>query len=127
MACAGGFKNARRGDKSLAQVRTVERRKSVVRDRMAFSIGGYAAAVPVAEKHADAYGIRKPLEKRTMLLWIAPRQSGHGDYRLHRGGFIFHAKISGHGAMFVRVDGLHGSFPGTNFFIEYAVDIGDRM
>src|ERR1700736_1524138 len=52
MACAGCFKDARCGDKSLAQVRTVEWRKSVVRDRMAFSIGGYAAAVPVAEKYA---------------------------------------------------------------------------
>ena len=73
MAGAGGFKDARRGDKSLAQVAAVEWRKSIVCDGMALRIGGYATAIFIAEKNADAYGIRKPLKKRTMLLWIAPR------------------------------------------------------
>src|SRR4029077_15394942 len=97
MASAGCFKDARRGDKSLAQVPAVEWRKSIVGDGMTLRIGCYATAVLIAEKNADAHGIRKPRKKRTMLFRVAPRQSSHGNYRLHRSGFIFHAKIPGHG------------------------------
>src|ERR1700688_1624656 len=43
MAGAGGFKDARRGDKSLPQVRAVEWRKSIVRDGVALLISRYAA------------------------------------------------------------------------------------
>ena len=124
---AGGFQNARRGDKSLAQMAAIELRKSVVSDGMALGIGGDAAAVSVAEQNADAHGVRKTLEKRTVLLRIAPRKSGHGDDRLQRGGFVFDAKIPGERAMLVGVNGLHGAFPWANVFVEDATDIGNRM
>src|SRR3984893_5469351 len=73
MAGAGGFKDARRGDKSLPQVRAVEWRKSIVRDGVALLISRYTSAVLIADKNADSDGIRKLLEKRAVLLWIAPR------------------------------------------------------
>ena len=105
----------------------VEFRESIMSDGMALGIRGNAAAVSVAQQDADPHGVRKTLEKRTVLSRVAPRKSGHGDDRLKRSSFVLDAKIPGERAVLIGINGLHGAFPWANLFVKDATNIGNGM
>src|SRR2546422_2784826 len=94
---------------------------------MALLIDRDTAAVAIAQKYTDGRNVRKLREQGTVLRRIAPRKNGNADDRLKSRRFILHAVIPSEEAVFVRVDRLHGPFPGTNLFLEYAANVRNGM
>src|SRR6266403_59799 len=127
LARAGGFEDACCADETAPKVRAIKIRKLVVGDGMALLIDRDAAAVAIAQKYTDCRNVRKLREQGTVLRRIAPRKNGNTDDRLERRGFILHSKIPSEKAVFVGVDRLHGPFPGTNLFLEYAANVRNGM
>src|SRR6266436_699606 len=94
---------------------------------MAPGINLDAAGVAIAQKYTDCRNVRKLREQGTVLCRIAPRKNGNADDRLERRGFILHSEIPSEEAVLVGVDRLHGSFPWTNLFFEYAANVRNGM
>src|SRR6266436_4638123 len=94
---------------------------------MAPGIDRDAAAVAIAQKNTDCRNVRKLREQGTVLCRVAPRKNGNADNGLERRGFILHSEIPSEETVFVGVDRLHGSFPWTNLFFEYAANVRNGM
>src|SRR6266436_1669464 len=94
---------------------------------MAPGINLDAAGVAIAQKYTDCRNVRKLREQGTVLCRIAPRKNGNADDRLERRGFILHSEIPSEEAVLVGVDRLHGPFPRTNLFFEYAANVRNGM
>src|SRR5882724_7794345 len=127
LARAGGFEDACCADETAPKVRAIKIRKLVVGDGMALLIDRDAAAVAIAQKYTDCRNVRKLREQGTVLRRIAPRKNGNADDRLERRGFILHTEIPSEETVLVRVDRLHGPFPWTNLFFEYAANVRNGM
>src|SRR5882724_7927258 len=127
LARAGGFEDACCADETAPKVRAIKIRKLVVGDGMALLIDRDAAAVAIAQKYTDCRNVRKLRKQGTVLRRIAPRKNGNADDGLKRRGFILHSVIPSEEAVFVGVDRLHGPFPWTNFFLEYAANVRNGM
>src|SRR5882672_1552717 len=127
LARAGRFQDACCADETTPEMRAIEIRKPVVGDGMALLIDRDTAGVVIAQKYTDCRNVGKLREQGTVLLRIAPRKNGNADDRLERRGFILHSEIPSEETVFVGVDRLHGSFPWTNLFFEYAANVRNGM
>src|SRR5207245_7356003 len=58
---------------------------------------------------------------------LAPLKHRNADDGLERRGFILHSEIPSEEAVLVGVDRLHGPFPWTNLFFEYAANVRNGM
>src|SRR6266852_3704283 len=127
LARAGRFQDACCADETTPEMRAIKIRKRVARDGMALLIDRDTAGVAIAQKYTDCRNVRKLREQGTVLCRIAPRKNGNADDRLERRGFILHPEISSEEAVLVGVDRLHGPFPWTNLFFEYAANVRNGM
>src|SRR6266436_3767457 len=127
LARAGRFQDACCADETTPEMRAIEIRKPVVGDGMALLIDRDTAGVVIAQKYTDCRNVGKLREQGTVLLRIAPRKNGNADNGLERRGFILHSEIPSEEAVLVGVDRLHGPFPWTNLFFEYAANVRNGM
>src|ERR1700738_60606 len=72
---AGSFQDARCTDKAMTKVLAIKCGERIMRNWVTFTIQGHAAAVAIPEECSDADGVPKPLEQKTVMFGLAPREN----------------------------------------------------